>query len=168
MNILEIAKDKGYTVDRDGNVISPRGVTRKLWYNEKGYAKISIRVGNKNPTMRVHRFVAYFKFGDKIFEPGIQVRHLDGDPANNSWDNIDIGTITENMFDMSSEARKDKAKKASEAARKVNEKLTSEQVRYIRQEYINGKSLARLAYEFNMAKSSMSLIVNRKTYADVA
>lgn len=111
--------------------------------------------------------MAYWKFGDSIFNSKIEIRHKDGDSKNNHWDNILLGSRSDNQLDICREFRVERAKKASNAARKVNEKLTPEQVVYIRQEYINGKSLARLAYEFDMVKSSMSLVVNRKTYKNI-
>jgi hypothetical protein len=34
------------------------------------------------------------------FEEGTVVRHLNGDPGSNAWDNIAIGTMSDNMFDI--------------------------------------------------------------------
>jgi hypothetical protein len=39
-----------------------------------------------------------FKYGDLLYEEGTVVRHLNGDPGSNAWDNIAIGTMSDNMF----------------------------------------------------------------------
>jgi hypothetical protein len=35
-----------------------------------------------------------------LYEEGTVVRHLNGDPGSNAWDNIAIGTMSDNMFDI--------------------------------------------------------------------
>lgn len=45
-------------------------------------------------TVRVHRLVAYFLFGDKIF--GYEVNHIDGDRTNNKPSNIELCTSKQN------------------------------------------------------------------------
>ena len=49
------------------------------------------------------------KFGDKIFEEGIVVRHLNGDSLDNSWENISIGTNSDNCLDKHPVVRKEVA-----------------------------------------------------------
>lgn len=66
----------------------------------------------------IHRFIGYKKFGDRIFDKSLHVRHLDSNSLNNSYDNIGIGTFSENMMDKSPELRRDTAIKASLAAKK--------------------------------------------------
>lgn len=114
------ASEKGYSVDKQGSV----------WYNGKlrvpssnrGYMEFSVRFdGEKHPqNVPVHRLQAYQKFGYKIFESGIVVRHLDGNSSNNSFDNIEIGTQQENMMDIPAEQRIAHAKHAASAQIKYN------------------------------------------------
>ena len=123
MNIKDrilAASEKGYSVDKQGNV----------WYNDnlrvlrsnRGYMEFAIRCdGEKRPqNVPVHGLQAYQKFGNKIFEPGIVVRHLDGNSLNNNFDNIEIGTQQENMMDIPAEQRIAHAKHAASAQIKYN------------------------------------------------
>ena len=77
--------------------------------------------GEKYPqNVPVHRLQAYQKFGDKIFESGTVVRHLDGNSLNNNFDNIEIGTQQENMMDIPTEQRIAHAKHAASTQIKHN------------------------------------------------
>lgn len=68
----------------------------------------------------VHRLQAYQKFGDKIFENKIVVRHLNGNYLDNSWDNILIGTFSDNKMDIPKENR---IKSATTASRKMQDNI---------------------------------------------
>ena len=87
--VLEAYK-KGYFVNRDGDVISPftNKVLKPLRSGKCRYYRITV---NKQKVC-IHKLMAYQKYGDKIFEEGIVVRHLNDDPKDNSYDNIIIGT----------------------------------------------------------------------------
>tara|TARA_R100000656_G_scaffold63175_4_gene48592 strand:+ start:87 stop:563 length:477 start_codon:yes stop_codon:yes gene_type:complete len=99
--ILELL-DKGYTVNKKGFVINPKGKELSGCVTTDGYMKIGVRVlDGISYTLRVHKFQAYLKFGEEMFKEGIVIRHLDGNPSNNSWKNIALGTQSENMMDRS-------------------------------------------------------------------
>jgi len=78
--ITKLSVDKGYSVDKDGKVFNKDGQEISIGKSKKGYLSFNIRVEKgSNPTRSfVHRLQAYQKFGDKIFETGIVVRHLNG------------------------------------------------------------------------------------------
>ena len=61
----------------------------------------------------VHKLQAYQMFEEEMFVEGIVVRHLDGDPLNNSPENIAIGTVRDNIMDRDPEARRAHAIKAA-------------------------------------------------------
>ena len=97
--ILKEAGKKGYCVDIHGNVWSK---TKQLALRKaQDRYQFTIRYYGKRVTIPVHKFVAYLKFGDEIFKEGIEVRHLDGNSLNNGYENISIGTHTQNMRDIS-------------------------------------------------------------------
>ena len=73
--------------------------------NSKEALCSAIRINKKHARFRFHRFMGYLKFGDEIYTKGMQVRHLDGNPLNNSWDNIAIGTQRDNTYDIPKEKR---------------------------------------------------------------
>lgn len=103
--IEEIAAERGYFVDRQGNLHSPtRGlITPAL--GSTGYPTTLLRLGNRKKHLTTHRLQAYQKFGAKIYENGMVVRHLDGNPKNNSYANIEIGTQRDNNLDIPREVR---------------------------------------------------------------
>lgn len=99
--ILIESSKKGYKVDKEGYVIGLKG--NKLSLNvisNIGYHYFSFRLDKLRVIVNTHRLQAFQKYGDKIFEEGIVVRHLDGNPLNNSWENIAIGTHSDNMMDI--------------------------------------------------------------------
>lgn len=90
---------KGYRVV-NGEVISPSGKTLATRLDTKGYLSFGRKIDRlRVRPVSVHRLLAYQKFGDKIFQPGIEVRHLDSICINNLDDNIDIGTPSQNSQD---------------------------------------------------------------------
>lgn len=164
--ILKSLADKGYIVRNDGKVFTPDGRERKLRIKsqEVPYYTFNMKFEGEAFPVPVHKFAAYLKFGDKIFEDSIQVRHLDGDSLNNSWENLAIGSPSENMHDRPAEVRKAHALHAATKLRK----LTEDEVRQLRQDRRDGLSYRELMTKYGLAKSTVSYIVNRKTYGVVA
>lgn len=107
-----IAIQKGYEITPLGEV---KGVSGRLLSlsDKEGYKRFKIRLDGGYKNISVHRLQAYKKFGDKLYGHGIVVRHLNGNPSDNSWDNIEIGTHSDNMYDIDPEVRLAKAKHAS-------------------------------------------------------
>ena len=94
------AHGKGYRVNKKGGLINPSGKVLKGTKDRDGYLRINVTIPNSPRVCYIHRLAAYQKFGDAIFEKGIQVRHLNGNPADNSLDNIAIGTAFQNWMDI--------------------------------------------------------------------
>lgn len=106
--IIRLSKNKGYYVNKDGKLFNSTDNELSLNTNNKGsgYLSFNIRINGSKPTRSfVHKLQAYQKFGEKMFINGIVVRHKDGNSSNNSYDNILIGTQSENMQDIPSEKR---------------------------------------------------------------
>jgi hypothetical protein len=167
----QLAFEKGYRVV-NGCVISSNGKRRSLYLKNCGerrlkYPAFSVYVGiingkRKIGEVKVHRLVAYQKYGMAIYDSGVCVRHLDGNPENFSEDNICIGTQSQNMMDIPQNIRLINAKMAALTQRKFSDN----DVRKIRNSYESGTSLNELCAEHKTSKSTMSYIVNRKTYSD--
>jgi hypothetical protein len=148
--------EKGYRIDDDGIVYNSRGHKINLSLKE-GYPSISMRYGSGcYRKVKASRFQAYRLFGDKIYEPDIVVRHLDGDKTNHRKENISIGTMSDNIFDMPKEQR---IIKSVSGAMKVN-KYSPEFVAKIREEHISGKSYNKIQKEYGISKSSISYIIH--------
>ena len=100
--------EKGYRINKQGDVMGIRAKTLLPHLSRRGYHTFSYKrkKASSASLMMYHRFQAYTKYGDKIFDKGIIVRHLDGNPLNNHWDNIAIGNQSDNMMDKTPEQRK--------------------------------------------------------------
>lgn len=153
------AYEKGYRVRH--NIVY--GLTKKKPLNlnctQSGYLYFNLRLGKKSHKVFLHRLVAYEKYHEKLFEPGIVVRHLNGNRKDNSFNNICIGTQSENMLDRNPEQRLAHAIKASSYIRKY----TKEQVAQIKADYSNGLGYKALMEKFNISsKGTLHFILNNE------
>lgn len=159
-----LALERGYTVDRDGTARDPSGRAMGGGVRPGVYQKITLTAGmaSKADYLRVpvHRMQAYLKFGEAAFAPAVVVRHLNGNTSDNSWDNIAIGTMHDNMMDQPAEQRLRKARTAARA-RQV---MTDQQVLEARRLRADGTPLKDLCTRYGVQKSVLSPIVNGKMY----
>lgn len=132
-NELTIYSHKlGYRVTKEGEIVNPKGSTIKSFLNGKNakpYLVFSIRDLSKwkyAKKVKVHKLQAYQKFGKDAFKNKLEVRHLDGNSLNNSWDNIEIGTSSDNQMDIPKEIR---IKTAIIASRKMQDSSRSQDKR---------------------------------------
>jgi len=96
--------NRGYRVI-ENVTYSPKGKIIKGTVTNRGYRKFSIRMNGSTYAIPIHRLVGYQKYGDKIFEADMEIRHLNCDSlCNYDW-NIGIGTHQDNMMDKSKELR---------------------------------------------------------------
>ena len=155
------AYEKGYRMDKDGIFYNPKGnIVRGYLHN--GYRKYKLRVPGdygKYYHFKLSRFQAYCKFGDKIYEKGVVVRHLNGVRDDDSWDNIEIGTQSQNMMDCPKEDRVSRAINASRS----NVKYSRETILQIRADRELGMSYRQLQKKYNVPNgSSMNYILYRE------
>jgi hypothetical protein len=159
-----LAFSKGYLIDENGN-ISYKNKFRKLkkvLCNKTSYYVFGVRcLDNTIREISVHRYQAYIKYGNKIFEKGIEVRHYNGNSLDNSWDNILIGTHSDNIMDIKPEIRMRSAIKASYTNRRFND----EEVKSIINDHNNGLSYNKLCVKYNTSKSTLSFLFNEALYA---
>lgn len=162
---LEYSKHIGYSCDDQGNVFSPNGRAISIRKSKGGYRQITLPFGkHKNARIRVcaHRFIAYIRFGDRVFEAD-NVRHLNGNPADNSKENLTIGSKSDNELDKKPQVRL----KAARNAAKFTRALNSDEVKQLRIDRENGLTYKVLCNKYGISKSTVSYIVNQKTYRAV-
>ncbi len=155
-----LAFEKGYRVQSDGSVIGPTGITLKLGQSKAKYKRFTM---TSSQAVFVHLLAAYQKFGEAAFEEGILVRHKNSNSLDNSYDNLLIGTLSDNAMDIPKEVRIARAKKAAKSRRK----LSDSQVKDIRKAVSNGVLQKTLAIKYNVVKSTISGVVNNKYYTEV-
>jgi hypothetical protein len=151
--------EKGYYVDKAGNLYNPSGGIIIGTLSREGRRYTGIRdFDGKVRSVAFHRMVAYAKYGDDLYDDNMLVRHLDGNPSNNSWDNIAIGTPHDNMMDICEDVRMRNAGMA-------NQKYPLALVEYIRSLHNKGWSFSKLMAKFNItSKGTMSYLVNKRIY----
>lgn len=147
------AHKKGYRVTKCGTkATNPIGKQMSL-YLTKRYKSFSFRSSEGVVNIELHRLQGYQKFGDKIKH--LFVRHLNGNEMDNSWDNIGIGTHSDNMMDMPKEVRVAKAKHASSFLKKYNHEEVEEF-------YKSAKSYKKTMEYFGIkSKSTLYNILNK-------
>jgi hypothetical protein len=160
------AYNRGYRARKDGTVSGIRTDSVALRKDTQGYVRFQV-----NPPWRhnslgvcVHQLIALQKFGEKALDKDVQTRHLNGNPGDNSWDNIAIGTMSDNMMDRPEEKRKRMARRAGRS----QSPLTIEDVqriRYLREE--EGWKYSEIMREYPISKSTLSNICNYKTWRDI-
>lgn len=101
---VKYAYDKGYRVNENGCVISPKGMIVKSMINNRGYLLFHVRVCSVNTDVFVHRLCAYQMYGELSLTADC-VRHLNGNSTDNRPENIQIGTHHDNAMDISKENR---------------------------------------------------------------
>ena len=153
-----IAWEKGYYVNGLGEVFSRKGNQLKLTaYN--GYYQFSIRVKGKKYHVKVHRLQAYQKFKDRIYDPTLVIRHLNGNSFDNSFNNIGIGTHHDNTMDIPRDIRLQLAMNASKKIIKYPLNLVNE----IKEFYNNCKSYKKTMEKYNISsKGTLWHILNER------
>ena len=114
----------GYRISKNGKLLNPFGEELHGTLSNNGYLRRSIYENKKLRVFFLHRLAAYQKFGEILFDKGIAVRHLNGDPTDNTLENIAIGTRTQNQRDISEEVRKTRRWKGMQNPREVYDKLS--------------------------------------------
>lgn len=164
---LRIAKERGYVCDKQGVIYSPfRSTPLKGYPDSRGYLNFSITYQEnetetrKSVSVPIHRFQAFQKFGEKIFEKGIEVRHMGENMLDNSWDNIEIGTHRENMQDIPKHVRVATAITASNKIRK----FTDEELKRIKEFHLQHKSYTKTMTEFNITSKGSLYFMLKNEY----
>jgi len=148
---------KGMRVDDLGNVYGVRGGKRKLKKRRyENYIKVTVNHNYKGTSypLTVSRMVAFQKYGEALFEKGIEARHLDNNSTNNRIENIAIGTHSQNIMDIPREQR---VGRASLANRKHSDGVEL-QIYY---DHSLGLGYKRLSKKYNIPKSTIRCIVLR-------
>lgn len=156
------AEQLGYTCDEKGVVYGPSG-NALVSPISKGRRRFTIRIDKivgyrSTKTVQVHRFVAYFKYGKEIFKKDVIVRHLDGNPLNNSYPNIALGSQKDNMQDRPKEQRVAHAKHAASFIRLH----TDEEEQEIYNFYTTCRSYKSTIEKFSLSNKNMLFRIIKK------
>lgn len=153
-----------YAVSDDGmvkRVETGKVLKQRLRYDN--YLSVSISMGSRNnvKTALVHRLVAEAFIPNPENKP--QVNHKDGNTTNNCVSNLEWVTNLENQL----HARQTGLKPDDKGSNSPNSKLSDDDIQYCRAVYQPRHKLYgcnALAKQFNVSKSTMSYILNNRTY----
>lgn len=97
--VLIEAFKRGYVIDLKGNCFNSKGSLIKGSVAKSGYRKFGIRFEGAAFPVFFHRLQAYQKYKEDMFKKGMEVRHKNNIQLDNTFDNILIGTHSQNMMD---------------------------------------------------------------------
>jgi hypothetical protein len=165
---IKAAYEKGYRVVEDGRVISPRGRHLSLFSPKTGrqYLRFTIYFNGGPICLDVHRLAGYQKFGNKIFESGQQVRHLNDIGIDNRLDNIGLGNASENALDMSEEKRRKRSAIGGYKGGRANRVFTREQIHSILYRLDQGEPMKAIANNLGVVRETISNIKLGKSYQE--
>lgn len=162
-----------YQVSNMGRVKSLGGQCGTVYRKERirtksltkdGYERVRLIRNGADKTMRVHRLVA------EAFVPNPDnketVNHIDGNKLNNVASNLEWTDRSEQM----QHAYRLGLKTSISGAHNSNAKLTEEDVRTIRKEYIpqsRTHGTVALAKKYGVTNRVIGLVVNRKAYKEI-
>lgn len=162
-NEKEFFKQKYYV--KDQCVYNKKNQQLFMYKDDDGYIRFGFVIGSrkdnsrKDISVKLHRIIAYQKYGDLIYVKGMQTRHKDNNKLNNDPSNILIGTQSQNMMDLSSDIRLKKSIHATTFKRKFSDL----EVEKIRKYHAINRSYKRTMQKFDISScGSLWYILNKK------
>lgn len=148
-----------YAVTLKGEVISFHGeqpISLVPTEIQGGYLKVALHHNGQRTDHLIHRLVLETFMSE--CPPGCEARHLDGNPKNNLLNNLAWGTPLQNSADKRSHG----TIVCGENHGRV--KVTTEQVREIKERYANGETQESIAADYPITRRMVGLIVNGKKW----
>jgi hypothetical protein len=135
------------------------GQVRELTKTDAGKGHLYVRLTGRNDAALVHRLVAEC-FLPPPGEGQNVVRHLDGNPANNTFGNLAWGTQAENMQDMIRHGR------SLKGVKNPNAKLTNRRAKIVRALFEEGFRTDVIAHLFGVNQNSIERCVNCDSWSE--
>ena len=161
--INQFLKDENYQVLESGILLTRiclRGWITETWRvkkltNNEGYFKFRY----KGKGILIHRLV-YAAFVGPLDRDKV-INHIDGNPSNNHPSNLELITQKENML----HANRVLGKKPRSTGYKVTQEIADEIRRLVAKENMRACELVK---KYSVAKSTISYILNNKTWVKAA
>ena len=146
---------------KNGLRVPYKGEPKSQVTDKYGYNYVSLYENQKHKQGMVHRMVAQAFIPNPEKRP--QVNHIDGDKLNNSLENLEWVTPQENI----AHAKETGLLEGVSGEGHYKSKLREGDVKEIRERSKNGETYQSLADDFDVVKSTIGFIVNRKTWKHV-
>lgn len=146
----------GYRVDLEGNLyLNKTLINNKVFINTDGYKMFCIPFKFKRgDSVFIHRLQVFQKEGDKLFSSEL-VMHIDGNKLNNSYNNLRLGTYSENVEDITLDVKASKYLKSAISHIKYDIPFRNK----LRKEFIKGNEVSYLSRKYKIPYSSVWNIV---------
>lgn len=158
---------KYYDVTKHGDVFSKRhnwrGYGRRKMATELdtyGYPRVKLTIDGRVKRIRVHLLVAMFYLGDRP-QGCDQIRHLNGNKADNRASNLKWGTAKSNAADRDAHAT------TYRGSRHHSAKLNEKDVTTIRCRAKNGETYASISNDYPVGPTVISEIARGKIWKAV-
>lgn len=170
---VEFLAHRGYRIWKDGRIESDlvrsgdragqrSGIWRPVQLSLNGrkypYFRVSLYAG-KVRNACIHSLLMEVFVGPR--PPGMEVRHLDGNPLNNRLDNLCYGTHAENMRDAAVHGV------MARGEANASSKLDDDRIRTIRRRWAMGESMSKLARCYCVTRAVIGKICHREAWAHV-
>lgn len=164
--IKQMAVDDNYCIKPDGTIwtrLHQRGLGvtnqwRQCGHIHARHAKKYFRMRYKNKHVFVHRVVYQAHIGE--LDEALTINHKDGNGLNNHVTNLELVTQAENNL----KAFRETGKKPVVGYSKIDQK-TAKNIRALK---AAGWSLDRIRKRYGLAKSTVSYVVNKRTWKDAS
>jgi hypothetical protein len=174
--VRDVPGFSGYRTGDNGTVWSCRVRTRgrhggQSWHNSgnwralrpeaghRGHLRVHISIGGERKKVLVHHMVLWAFCG--TCPPGMECRHLNGNPSDNRPENLCWGTVKENRHDAIMHGTQVRGE--GNAASRLQE----EQVVKIIQKLIAGSPKGPLALEYGVSRTTINRIAFRRNWLHV-
>ncbi len=167
--LIVTAKEAGYIATADGSIFNPDGVKLTGGVSRSGHINFIPNVVPRKDRSSVlaHRFIAYFFFGDDLFNHEV-VRHLNDVPHDNRLENLALGSIKQNRADIPKAKLSEAAKKHAHLLVARSRKLSDEAVaamRTLRKD--TNLSYQKIASQFGISAMTAHRAINGQSWSNV-
>lgn len=161
IKVLRVNGYEAYRISYNGLIFSD--ISNKLlkFDDSSDYLRVTLYIDSIPSRFSVHRLVAEHFVPNPENKPC--VNHNDGNKRNNLYINLKWATDSENVI----HAIENNLRSTKEGVAHYRSKFDENQVREMRERYIQGEKIYRLADEFQVDDSVMFNIINKKTYKNV-
>lgn len=158
--MIRIIKEfPNYRISDKGKIINPDNSIKSYSKDRLGYGKVSFTVNNKQTSRLLHRLILIAFKGD--CPEGMEGCHNDGNPSNNTLENLRWDTRKNNHADKKKHGTWQGGEKNNAS------KLKEYQVLEIREMHKKGLSTYKIAAKYKMAQSIIWYIVNRVSWKHI-
>jgi transcriptional regulator with XRE-family HTH domain len=168
LSVIKIAKQTGISETHIANIrknpqkyLNREKILKTGKYGIYGHLEITLCKNGVRKKHKVHRLILETFVGP--CPPGMECRHLDGNPQNNRLDNLCWGTPKENQADRIVHGTDNRGSRHGSS--KVNDKQVVDIKRLAEEGKFTQKEIGKM---FNISQPSVSMIKNKKrwTYFD--